>query len=403
MISPWKAIRYRSFQRTMHVSSRFLPWRRPDLIEGEHSTGRLVDELKKEGYERVLIVTDKGIKAAGLLAPFEEELNGAGIEYIRYEDTVPNPTVINIQDALHAYRYHHCQAIIGFGGGSAIDCAKGVAAKVARPDKTIEEMKGLFRVRRATPMLIAIPTTSGTGSEGTAATVISNPETSEKYPLIDLSLIPDKAVLDVSLVLDLPQHITAMTGMDALTHAIEAYIGKSNTKETELLSRKAVRLIFGNLLTTYHHPHDKQARAEMQKAAYYAGLAFTKAYVGYVHSIAHTLGGFYRTPHGLANAVLLPHILDYYGESIHVRLANLADSAGITTSGMNTTEKAEIFIEAIRKLNREMEIPTHIPDIKQKDIPDMVRRSMKEAHPLYPVPVFMNEKDMTAIYTTVST
>ncbi|WP_347862347.1 iron-containing alcohol dehydrogenase [Salimicrobium sp. PL1-032A] len=326
-----------------------------------------------------------------------------GIDFRCYEDTTPNPTISNIRDALHEYRYHHCQAIIGFGGGSAIDCAKGVAAKVARPDKTIEEMKGLFHIRKSTPLLIAVPTTTGTGSEATAATVISNPATSEKYPLIDLSLIPDNAVLDVSLVLDLPPRITAMTGMDALTHAIEAYIGRSNTRETELLSRKAVRLIFSNLLTTYQHPHDKAARAEMQKAAYYAGLAFTKAYVGYVHSLAHTLGGFYHTPHGLANAVLLPHVLDYYGEAVHGRLADLADSAGITERGMTTEEKAGTFIDAIRKLNTDMDIPAHIADIRREDIPAMVRRSVEEAHPLYPVPLLMDERDMADLYIRIST
>ncbi|SIS42668.1 iron-containing alcohol dehydrogenase [Salimicrobium flavidum] len=402
MISRGEALRYRSFQRAMHLSSRFLPWRRPELIEGENSVHTLVGKLKEEKFERVLIVTDKGIRAAGLMESFLRKLHEEGIGYVIYDETVPNPTLENIRDALHEYRFHHCQAIVAFGGGSAIDCGKGVAAKVARPEKTIEEMKGLFHIRRRTPPLIAIPTTAGTGSEGTAATVISNPDTLEKYPLIDLSLIPDRAVLDVNLVLDLPSHMTAMTGMDALTHAIEAYIGRSNTKETELLSRKTVRLVFGNLLKTYHEPYDKKARAAMQEAAYYAGLAFTKAYVGYVHSIAHTLGGFYRTPHGLANAVILPYVLDYYGETIHGRLADLADSAGITDLSMSDREKAETFIEAIRRMNREMDIPSKLPEVKKIDIPTMVERSMQEAHPLYPVPKLMQKKEMADIYRKIS-
>ncbi|SDX95705.1 iron-containing alcohol dehydrogenase [Salimicrobium album] len=402
MISPQKKIAYRTFQKTMKASSRLLPWRRPELYQGGGSVLSLAEQLAKDGFERVLIVTDSGVKTSGIMDAFLQKIWEQGIEYIVYDRTLPNPTLDNIRDALHEYSYHHCQAIIAFGGGSPMDCAKGVAAKVACPDKTIEDMKGLFRVRRKTPMLIAVPTTTGTGSEGTAATVISNPAHREKYPLIDLSLIPDKAVLDVELVLNLPAQITATTGMDALTHAVESYIGGSGTRETRLLGRKAVRLIFGNLLTSYHHPGNREARFAMQQAAYYAGLAFTRAYVGYTHSIAHTLGGFYGTPHGAANAALLPHVLEYYGETVYESLADLAASAGITTSQMNDREKAEAFITSIRKMNEEMSIEETFPEIKKEDIPAMVEKSLQEAHPLYPVPKFMSAYEMTRIYEKVS-
>lgn len=251
------------------------------------------------------------------------------------------------------------------------------------------------------PPFFAVPTTSGTGSEATLAAVISNNKTHEKYSILDHSLIPHSAVLDPMLTIKLPPHITAATGMDALTHAIEAYIGRSNTKETRQCSREAVKLIFNNLYKAYMDGTNIEARTNLQKAAYLAGVAFTRAYVGNVHAIAHTLGGFYNTQHGLANAVIMPYVLDYYGESAHAPLAELAEVIEIDCPGDSEEQKAQRFIKAIRQLNQDMNIPEKIGDIVARDIPVMVERAFQEANPLYPVPKILSKQDFTRLYEAI--
>lgn len=391
----------RTYQKVIQTTSRFLPWRLPKTLEGENCLKKLPQLIKDQGIQQLLIVTDKGITAIGLMDELLERLNSTGIQYVIYDSTVPNPTIDNIEEALQLYYDHRCEAIIGFGGGSPIDCAKGVAARVARPNKTIPDMRGLLKVRKSIPTLYAIPTTSGTGSEGTVATVISNKQTHEKYAIMDPVLIPHIAVLDPLLTIKLPPHITAATGMDALTHAVEAFIGRSNTPETRQWSIEATKLVFDNLTSAYRNGENLTARSQMQKAAYLAGLAFTRAYVGYVHAIAHTLGGFYNVPHGLANAIILPHVLAYYGDSVHKPLAELADIVGITETSDTEAEKANKFIEAIKKMNASMEIPEKVNGILNEDIPVMVERALKEANPLYPVPKILNKNDLFELYRII--
>ena len=251
------------------------------------------------------------------------------------------------------------------------------------------------------PPFFAIPTTAGTGSEATIAAVVSDSKTHEKYAIMDPVLMPHVAVLDPLLTVKLPPFVTATTGMDALTHAVESYIGLSNTEETIRYSLDAVKLIFDNLYTAYCDGENIEARKNMQKAAYLAGAAFTRAYVGNVHAIAHTLGGFYGVPHGLANAVLLPYLLEFYGDTVHKPLAELAQLVGITSPQQTTAEKAKVFIEAIKQLNRDMQIPNKIEGIVNRDIPVMVERALKEANPLYPVPKIMNKDEMFYIYQII--
>lgn len=384
----------RSFQRVMKMSSTFLPWREPRLIEGENSLAKLPMLIKNEGIQTVLIVTDTGIAATGLMDRFLEELQTEGVSFVIYDKTVPNPTIDNIEEALQVYKANHCQGIVAFGGGSPMDCAKGVGARLARPNKTIPQMKGILKVNKKMPPLFAVPTTAGTGSEATLACVVSNSETHEKYALMDTALIPHYAVLDPLLTVKLPKHITSTTGMDALTHAVEAYIGKSNTKQTRQWSIDAVKLIFENLYEAYSNGDNIVARTNMQRAAYVAGMAFTRAYVGNVHAIAHTLSGFYNVPHGLANAVILPHVLDYYGSSVHEPLSELADAAAVCAPSDSTDIKAKKFIQAIRDLNEKLEIPMKVDGIVDSDIPLMAERATEEANPLYPVPTIFVKEDM---------
>ena len=377
-----------------------LPYRKPELIEGVDSVKKLPAKIKELGYDSVLIVTDSVLMSLGLVDGLIDGLKAENVKVSLFDKTVPNPTIDNIEEALGMYNENGCQAIIAFGGGSPMDCAKGVGARVARPNKQIPQMKGLLKVLKKTPTLFAIPTTSGTGSETTLAAVVTNSETHEKYPINDFVLIPHYAVLDPTLTMGLPKHITSTTGMDALTHAVEAYIGNSTTKETREMARKATKLIFENLTKAYDDGKDLEARDNMQHASFYAGVAFTVSYVGYVHAIAHTLGGFYHVPHGLANSIILPYVLDYYGESAYKKLAELADVVGI--DGGSEEEKAKKFIQAIRDMNKYMNIPEKVSGIKEEDIPTMVERALSEANPLYPVPRLMGKEEMTEMFKIIA-
>lgn len=390
----------RTFQKGFKLASKVMTYREPELLEGENSLARLPARIRQQ-VNHVLVVTDKGLMTAGLVLPFLEKLTSEGVSFTLYDDTVANPTIQNIEEAYALYNEHSCEGIVAFGGGSPMDCAKGVAACVARPNLTIPQMKGVLKLRKNMPPFFAIPTTSGTGSEATVAAVISDSQTHEKYAIMDPVLVPHVAVLDPLLTVNLPPFVTATTGMDALTHAVEAYIGKSNTAETLRASEEAVQLIFDNLYETYIHPENLQARANMQRASYVAGFAFTRAFVGNVHSIAHTLGGYYGIPHGLANAVLLPYLLNFYGETVHTPLAKLAALVSIGDDHDSDAVRAKKFIEAIQQLNADMNIPTKLKGIQNRDIPVMVKRALAESNPLYPVPKIMNESEMHYIYQLV--
>ncbi len=391
----------RIYQAVAKIIILLLPWREPELLEGENSLLHLPNLLKREGVLKPLIVTDKGIVEVGLMEPLLERLEEEGIRYTIYDGTVPNPTIDNIEEAVSLYYKNNCDGIIAFGGGSPIDCAKLTGARIVKRRKKVEKMHGLFKILKRLPPLFVVPTTAGTGAEATLAAVFTNSETNEKFPVMDISIIPHFAVLDPLLTLKLPPHITAETGMDALTHAVEAYIGRSNTKNTEKWAIEATKLIFDNIYEAYSNGDNIEARKNMQKASYYAGAAFTQAFVGYVHALAHAIGGFYNLSHGLLNAVLLPIVLEYYGESVYKPLAELAEAIGIAENGDSDKEKAEKFIRRIRHLNKQMVIPKTILAIQEKDIPLLVKRALREANPLYPVPKILFEKDMVSILQAV--
>ncbi|HWQ75891.1 MAG TPA: iron-containing alcohol dehydrogenase [Syntrophomonas sp.] len=387
----------RIYQGAYRLAFYLLPWRVPKLIEGENSLNELPELITSEGVRSVLAVTVRGIASIGLADGLINGLRDRGIAVAVYNKTEQNPTIDNIEEALQMYHKNHCKGIVAFGGGSPMDCAKAVGARVARPEKSIPQLKGQLKVRKKLPPFFAIPTTSGTGSETTVAAVVTDSITHEKYAINDLVLIPKYAVLDPLLTVQLPPHITAATGMDALTHAVEAYIGRSNTKQTKEQSRMAVKLIFDNLYEAYSNGANLSARANMQKASFLAGLAFTRAFVGYVHAIAHTLGGFYSLPHGLVNAIILPYVLETYGSTVYRPLSELADVVGIGTSATSDEIKAIKFIEAIKHLNKGMGIPRKIKDIAERDIPLMAKRAAAEANPLYPVPKIIMERELQDI------
>ena len=394
----FKKIYCRVFQTAFRLALPVLPYRKPQIVG---SVRELPDVIRGNHCSCVLIVTDSSIRSLGLTKRLEHTLGRAAIPFFIYDGTVANPTTINVAEALELYRDHACDAIIGFGGGSSMDCAKAVGACIARPKKTLAQMKGILKVRKKLPLLIAIPTTAGTGSETTLAAVITDAETRHKYAINDFPLIPKYAVLDPKVTLSLPPSITATTGMDALTHAVEAYIGRSTTYHTRRDALHAVQLIFENIDTVYADGRNVNARRDMLHASFYAGCAFTKSYVGYVHAVAHSLGGEYNVPHGLANAIILPMILESYGKCIHKKLHKLAIAAGVADKKMSDEKAAERFINAIKDMKRRFDIPDTIPEIKQEDIPRLARYADKEANPLYPVPVLMNASELELFYESL--
>ena len=397
-MNTFKKIFCRIFQKVMHVLIPVFPYREPALLDG---IGEIVELLKKENIKSVLLVTDKGVRSLGLTSPLENLLNANGISCKVYDDTMPNPTSDNVEEARALYVSNACQALIAFGGGSAMDCAKGIGARIARPNMPLKNMAGLIKICKSLPLLIAVPTTAGTGSETTVAAVITDSKTHHKYVINDFCLIPQYASLTPEVTVGLPKHLTATTGMDALTHAVEAYIGRSSTKGTRAASEEAVKLIFENLEKAYENGADIEARKNMLYASYLAGTAFTKSYVGYVHAVAHSLGGKYGVPHGLANAVLLPHVLRAYGESAHKPLASLARASGLADNNTFDSQAAELFISHVEGMNERMGIPTKLDCIKKEDIPAMAVLADKEANPLYPVPALWDAEELEALYLLV--
>lgn len=395
---PLKKVFCRCFQAVLRFVLPVLPYRDPKVLNRVEGVPQCLLDKK---ITNVLIVTDGFLHLSGMLEPLKKALADSGIRYTVYDEVTPNPTVLNVELARERYIQNGCQGLIGFGGGSAIDCAKAVGARIARPRLTIPKMKGILKIWLPIPYMIAVPTTAGTGSETTLATVITDHATSHKFPINDFPLIPRVAVLDPEMTRKLPPHMTATTGMDALTHAIEAYIGNSTTRQTRAAALEAARLIGGNLEKAYRDGNDMTARKNMLQAAFLAGGAFSKSYVGYCHAVAHSLGGQYHTPHGLANAVLLPYVLEAYGESAHKKCRDIAIAMGIAEAADPADIASARLIGHIRRMNEAMGIPTKLPGIREADIPKLARYADREANPLYPVPKLMNAAELERFYYDV--
>lgn len=386
----------RAFQGVLKLGNYFMGYRTPECIEGEGKLRELGEFLSKKGINDVLIVTGAGMVKRGQVQPMLDDFDKNGIRYTLKTYTATDPTSDDVEQGYKVYKENSCRAIVALGGGSRIDCAKAIAAKAVRPQKSVAKLQGLLKVRRSIPPFIAIPTTSGAGSETTVAAVITDSATHRKASINDPALIPKYAVLDPSLTAPLPPYTTATTGMDALAHAVEAYTNKTyNTKLENELARDAVMLIYSNILLAFEDGSNLEARQNMQKAAFCAGRAFTRGCVGYVHAIGHTLGSLYGIEHGLAMAVLLPRVMRKYGTAVHKRLAELADVCGI--QGATEAERATAFISWIEETNKKMGLPDKLDMIQQKDITQMIAWARKEANPLYPVPVVWSKQDFREV------
>lgn len=389
----------RIYQTCFRIAFPIMPYREPERLE---CIDRISVLLKELHVSSVLLVTDSTLCKTDHVTRLVSHLVDHEISCAIYDGVIPNPTIHNVEEAFRVYNEYEAKAIIAFGGGSSIDCAKAVGARAAYPQKSILKMKGLLKVSRPIPPLIAIPTTAGTGSEVTLTAVLTDSDKRHKFTMHSFPLIPRYVVLDPAVTVSLPKDLTATTGMDALTHAVEAYIGQSTTKETRECALDAVKLIFENIEIAYHDGSNISARMNMLMAAYKAGIAFSKSYVGYIHAVAHSLGGQYNTPHGLANTVLLPIVLEEYGSIVYKKLHRLGLAAGVSLDTDSDEVGAKKFIEAIKALNMRMGVPEKISGIDEKDIAKMVKYAASEANPQYPVPTLWNARELEKIYLKVA-
>ncbi|MGB5324702.1 MAG: iron-containing alcohol dehydrogenase [Pseudomonadales bacterium] len=373
---------------------RWIPRQSPLVLKGAGSALALCDQLAVLGYKKILLVTDKVLRDLGVIDDVLGQLEGNGVDVVIYDGVLPDPAFDQVQAGEKLYCENHCEAVFGIGGGSVLDAAKMIAMLHTNPGP-IKSFEGIQPCKHGGVPLFVAPTTAGTGSEITLAAIITNPDTHDKLPVVDSKMIPHYVALDAELMRGMPPAVTAATGMDALTHAVESYLSKASSPQTEAQAVAAVRLVFDNLVRAYRDGDDLEARDAMAMAAFYAGAAFGKTSVGYVHGIAHQLGRVCGTPHGNANAMVLPEVLRAYGDCVHQRLAALARAVDIHTG--DDAELASQFIESIVAMRAQMEMPTQPRGLKKEDIPGITRGALAEAGSLYPVPRYMNAGEISEI------
>ena len=386
-----KYIWYRTRQFVFSAFMYLAPLRQAKVIQGAGSIYRIPEIVKKEGKKKVLVVTTPGFIRRGSLETFFRSLEENGVGYSVFSKVQPDPTTDCIEEAVVQYKKENCEAIIAVGGGSVIDCSKALGARIARPNKTLRQMQGLLKVLKPIPDIYAVPTTAGTGSEATAGAVITDGRNHYKFTVLDLCLVPKYAILDPVLTAALPKEITAHTGMDALTHALEAYTNRFCSPKTRKVAEEAVRLIYENMLQAYENGEDMKARENMLLASYYAGVAINSNFIGYVHAVAHGIGGMYGVTHGKANAVILPYVLEAFENKIWKKLARLAGIVALP--GGSEEKRADAFIQSVREMNKKMGIPLTIEELQREDFDEIVGRAIKEGNPTYPVPVIFEKTD----------
>jgi alcohol dehydrogenase class IV len=379
-----------TIKRAAGAVTKLIPIPQPVLLVGPGSAAKLGQTIGDFGHRKLLLVTDAVITRLGLAAPLTEALRAAGTAFVVFDAITPDAPIPVIEQGLELYRSEGCDAVIAIGGGSVLDAAK-VIALAATNHKRPRELAGYFRGLRSPAPIYAVPTTAGTGSEVTVAAIISDPAAGKKYMVADSRIVPDMAALDPTLMLGLPPAVTAATGMDALTHAVEAFISDWATPATDRWALAAAALIWQHLPRVVRKGDDLVSREKMALASTWAGLAFTRANVGNVHAIAHQLGGKYHVPHGLANAVLLPVVLRFSLPQAAPRLARLAKQVGLDEAS------AERFIDAVQAMNDAIGIPRTLEALREEDIPQIARAACSEADLNYPVPRRMSVADCEAM------
>ena len=338
------------------------------------------DQVGELGFKKALIVTDKVLGQIGIVKKVTDVLDNKNIEYAIYDETKPNPTVKNVNDGLALLKEKECDFVISLGGGSAHDCAKGIAL-LATNGGEIKDYEGVDKSKKPQLPMVGINTTAGTGSEMTLFAIITDEERHIKMALVDKLLTPIIAVNDPMLMLAMPKSLTAATGMDALTHAIEAYVSTSATPITDACAEKAIELISNYLVNAVENGQDVEARDMMAYAEYLAGMAFNNASLGYVHAMAHQLGGFYNLPHGVCNAILLPHVQEYNKATSASRLAKIAKIMGGNIEGLTDEQGADLCIDMIKSLSQTIGIPEGLGvlGVKESDFETLATNALNDA------------------------
>lgn len=377
---------------------RLIPQRKPMMMIGPDASRRLCQTIARFGFRKVLIVTDKPLVKLGLIEPLSAELQKSGVSSVVFDEVEPDPTELIVAAGTALAKQTSCDAVLAVGGGSSIDAAKMISVSAVSDTDPLRKQRPIMQSGLA---LFAVPTTAGTGSEVTVGAVITDSATHTKRGFGGPGLVPLAAALDPLLMQNLPPHITAATGMDALTHAIEAYIGTWRSRETDMYALTAARLIFDNLPRAFQQGDDLQAREAMAIASSYAGFAINENFVGYAHAIAHQLGSLYGVPHGTANAVVLPHVLTYSKQAAAPRMAQLARFSGLGSDGESDLELAQRLIDRVIELQRLLEIPEQLPQVRSADIPRLTRAALKEGAG-YPVPIYMNSSNCDEIFNRIA-
>ncbi|WP_333704364.1 L-threonine dehydrogenase [Vibrio hepatarius] len=338
------------------------------------------DSIQSKGFKKGLIVTDKILNQIGVVKKVQDLLTERDVETVVFDGTQPNPTISNVNDGLALLKANDCDFVVSLGGGSPHDCAKGISLVAANGGK-IGDYEGVDQSAKPMLPLVSINTTAGTASEMTRFCIITDEERHIKMAIVDKHTTPLISVNDPELMLAKPASLTAATGMDALTHAVEAYVSTAATPITDAVAIKAIELIQAHLRTAVKDGSNLEAREQMAYAQFMAGMAFNNASLGYVHAMAHQLGGFYDLPHGVCNAILLPHVQRYNAQVVPARLRDVAKALGVNVEGMTPEQGADAAIEAIVSLAKDVGIPAGIQELgaKAEDIPTLADNALKDA------------------------
>jgi len=380
---------YKMLMAGLKLAVKFIPQPQPVIFSGQNSSLELTQFMIEHDFKRVLIVTDKVLNQLGIADDICQLLKQHDVEVVFYDQVTPDPCDVIVENGVKVAKEHHCDVVLGLGGGSSLDAAKMIAV-LAKSTKSVSDVAGLLKIKQHGLPLFLLPTTSGTGSEVTMAAVITDSINEEKSLVISPKIMPLATALDAKLMQGMPAKITADTGFDALTHAVEAYLSTHANEQTNRYALIAIKLIFKQLPVAYQQGDNLEARQSLALASCYAGLAFTKAGLGYVHAISHQIGAKYHLPHGMTNAAVLPLVLTFTASASEQRLATLAKEIGLVTTGLTKTEMADLFIQAVKSLQEELAIESTLPTIVSEDVNALAKAALKEAHYLYPVPKYLD-------------
>jgi len=374
---------------------------KPTIFMSKGASIRLCESVAQFGLSKLLIVTDQALFDLGLLDPILEQLDASGMAYTLFTEVEPDPTFSVVESGLRRYRQENCDSVMAIGGGSSIDAAK-VVALAASNEVEPTELIGILKGKKPSAPFFAIPTTAGTGSEATIGAVISDSATHKKELVIDTKLVPLVAALDPDLMKGLPAPITAATGMDALTHLIEAYLSGMANEESDYYARSGIQMIFENLPKAFKRGNNLKAREKMALASYYGGLTINIAGLGYVHAFAHQLGAKYRLPHGESNAKVLPYVLEFNKFAAGERMAEITRFLGLDEPGDSEIELAEKLISAVKALIDQLGIEPTVPQVKASDYSDIIQNAFKEANSTYAVSKYMSYDEAVSLLDGVA-